>query len=59
MGLGVGNIFDWIGLGQGGEIFMGVYLGVGGCTARLCIRKTETFLMIVFVNASRLYHRLS
>ena len=54
MGLGVGNIFDWIGLGQVGEIVLGLYLGVGGCTESFFISKTEAFIMIVFVNASRL-----
>ena len=38
MGLGVGNIFDWIGLGQDGEIVLGLYLGVGG------VRKAFLFL---------------
>ena len=54
---GWGMFFDWIGLGRGGEIVLGVYFGVGGCTASLCVCKTEAFLLNVFVNASRLYLR--
>ena len=58
MGLGVGNIFrlDWVGAGRG-KCF-GVFFRVGGCTASLCICKTEVFLMIVFVDASRLYYNI-